>query len=99
MLTRIHTVTNRISVGFLCGGGVFAVVHTLWQSVGFESALSECADSAPCATTLLLFRVDITLFLALAFGVGIGKSLIDALRDIRCELARLEPLSTQEEPQ
>ena len=79
---RLRELANRISVGFMLGLGVLLTITALFELGGLPDARDRC-DSHLCFIGLSVFKLEFLLLLALGFGVGIGKSLIDVLRQIR----------------
>lgn len=89
------TLARFPSMAFVYGFLALYAVLCLFTALDFYSIPPESTDLH--AIGYMVFHIDILLHLAFAFGVGIGKSLLDALRDIRRELIRLQP-SPPEEP-
>ena len=94
----VLVLANRISAGFVCGLVVLLAVTLLFNLAGAWDTPSLCEASELCIIGIAVVKIEIILLLSLAFGVGLAKSLIDALRDIHFQLQRLDLPSTQEEP-
>lgn len=88
------TLVRFPSAGFIYGFIALVALHFLLST---DLLAPPPRSTAAAKVPFLVVHIEIILLFLFAFVVGIGESLIGALRDIRRELVRLQP-SPPEEP-